>query len=32
VPLFQKLVREPDNINADYNIHWLEHNLASLKH
>jgi acetyl-CoA carboxylase biotin carboxylase subunit len=31
VPLFQKLVREPDIINGDYNIHWLEHYLASLK-
>ncbi len=25
IPLFQKLVREPDIINGDYNIHWLEH-------
>jgi acetyl-CoA carboxylase biotin carboxylase subunit len=31
IPLFQKLVREPDIINGDYNIHWLEHYLASLK-
>jgi acetyl-CoA carboxylase biotin carboxylase subunit len=23
-PLFQMLVREPDIINGDYNIHWLE--------
>src|SRR6201992_3860248 len=27
VPLFQKLVREPDIINGDYHIHWLEHYL-----
>jgi acetyl-CoA carboxylase biotin carboxylase subunit len=32
VPLFQKLVREPDILNGDYNIHWLEHYLDSLKH
>ena len=24
-PLFQTLVREPDILNGDYNIHWLEH-------
>jgi len=30
VPLFQKLVREPDIINGDYHIHWLEHYLANL--
>ncbi|MGC8534333.1 MAG: acetyl-CoA carboxylase biotin carboxylase subunit [Rhizomicrobium sp.] len=29
IPLFQRLVREPDIINGDYNIHWLEHWLAS---
>jgi len=28
IPLFQQLVREPDIINGDYNIHWLEHYLA----
>jgi acetyl-CoA carboxylase biotin carboxylase subunit len=28
IPLFQKLVREPDIINGDYHIHWLEHYLA----
>jgi acetyl-CoA carboxylase biotin carboxylase subunit len=28
IPLFQQLVREPDIINGDYNIHWLEHFLA----
>ena len=28
IPLFQKLVREPDILNGDYNIHWLEHFLA----
>jgi acetyl-CoA carboxylase biotin carboxylase subunit len=32
VPLFQKLVRETDIINGEYNIHWLEHYLDSLKH
>jgi acetyl-CoA carboxylase biotin carboxylase subunit len=31
-PLFQKLVREPDIINGDYSIHWLEKYLASLGH
>ena len=29
IPLFQRLVREPDILNGDYNIHWLEHWLAS---
>ncbi|HEY1963215.1 MAG TPA: acetyl-CoA carboxylase biotin carboxylase subunit [Rhizomicrobium sp.] len=29
VPLFQKLVRDPDIINGDYHIHWLEHYLAA---
>ena len=28
IPLFQQLVREPDIINGDYHIHWLEHFLA----
>ncbi|HUJ46471.1 MAG TPA: acetyl-CoA carboxylase biotin carboxylase subunit [Rhizomicrobium sp.] len=28
IPLFQELVREPDILNGDYNIHWLEHYLA----
>jgi acetyl-CoA carboxylase biotin carboxylase subunit len=28
IPLFQELVRDPDIINGDYNIHWLEHYLA----
>jgi len=28
-PLFQKLVREPDILNGDYHIHWLEHWLKS---
>ena len=32
IPLFQKLVREPDIINGDYSIHWLEKYLASLDH
>ena len=31
IPLFQKLVREPDIINGDYSIHWLEKYLASAK-
>jgi len=26
------LVREPDIINGDYSIHWLEKYLASLGH
>jgi acetyl-CoA carboxylase biotin carboxylase subunit len=29
IPLFQKLVREPDIINGDYHIHWLEQYLSS---
>jgi len=28
IPLLQKLVREPDILNGEYNIHWLEHYLA----
>ncbi len=32
IPLFQKLVHEPDIINGDYSIHWLEKYLASLGH
>jgi acetyl-CoA carboxylase biotin carboxylase subunit len=28
IPLFQMLVREPDIINGNYNIHWLEKFLA----
>ncbi|MDE2134514.1 MAG: acetyl-CoA carboxylase biotin carboxylase subunit [Alphaproteobacteria bacterium] len=28
IPLFQKLVREHDILDGDYNIHWLEHFLA----
>ncbi len=28
IPLFQKLVREPDILNGDYSIHWLEQYLA----
>ena len=28
IPLFQQLVRQPDIINGDYHIHWLEHFLA----
>ncbi|MCW5714124.1 MAG: acetyl-CoA carboxylase biotin carboxylase subunit [Bauldia sp.] len=29
IPLFQKLVDDPDIIAGDYNIHWLEHRLAN---
>jgi acetyl-CoA carboxylase, biotin carboxylase subunit len=29
IPLFQQLVREPDILNGDYHIHWLEHYLAA---
>jgi acetyl-CoA carboxylase biotin carboxylase subunit len=29
IPLFQQLVREPDIIDGDYHIHWLEHWLAA---
>jgi len=32
IPLFQQLVREPDIINGDYDIHWLERWLAVHKH
>jgi acetyl-CoA carboxylase, biotin carboxylase subunit len=31
IPLFQNLVREPDILNGDYHIHWLEKYLASKK-
>ncbi|MGN6514741.1 MAG: acetyl-CoA carboxylase biotin carboxylase subunit [Rhizomicrobium sp.] len=31
VPLFQELIKEPDIINGDYNIHWLEKFLARQK-
>ncbi len=31
IPLFQQLVREPDIIDGNYNIHWLEHWLAKKK-
>ena len=31
IPLFQKLVREPDIIDGDYSIHWLEAWLANQK-
>jgi acetyl-CoA carboxylase biotin carboxylase subunit len=30
-PLFQQLVREPDILNGDYHIHWLEQWLAKRK-
>ncbi len=29
IPLFQQLVRQPDILNGDYHIHWLEHFLAA---
>ncbi|HEX2655308.1 MAG TPA: acetyl-CoA carboxylase biotin carboxylase subunit [Xanthobacteraceae bacterium] len=29
MPLFRALVREPDIINGNYHIHWLEHFLAA---
>ena len=29
IPLFQRLVGEPDILNGDYHIHWLEHYLAA---
>jgi acetyl-CoA carboxylase biotin carboxylase subunit len=29
IPLFQRLVREPDIINGEYHIHWLEQFLAA---
>jgi acetyl-CoA carboxylase, biotin carboxylase subunit len=29
IPLFQKLVRETDILNGDYDIHWLEHYLSA---
>jgi acetyl-CoA carboxylase biotin carboxylase subunit len=29
IPLFQRLVREPDIIDGNYHIHWLEHFLAA---
>jgi acetyl-CoA carboxylase, biotin carboxylase subunit len=31
IPLFQDLVREPDILNGDYHIHWLEKYLAAKK-
>jgi len=31
IPLFQQLVREPDILNGEYNIHWLEKFLANKK-
>jgi acetyl-CoA carboxylase biotin carboxylase subunit len=32
IPLFQKLVRDHDILNGDYDIHWLERWLKDLKH
>ena len=29
LPLFRALVREPDIIDGDYHIHWLEQYLAA---
>ena len=31
LPLFQRLIREPDIIAGNYDIHWLEHYLAGDK-
>src|ERR1700761_2678307 len=31
IPLFQQLVRDPDILNGDYHIHWLEQWLAANK-
>jgi len=28
IPLFQELIRQPDILDGEYNIHWLEHYLA----
>jgi acetyl-CoA carboxylase biotin carboxylase subunit len=28
IPLFQRLVSDPDVLNGDYDIHWLESYLA----
>jgi acetyl-CoA carboxylase biotin carboxylase subunit len=28
IPLFQRLLQEPDIMDGNYNIHWLEHLLA----
>lgn len=30
IPLFQELVSQPDIVNGDYHIHWLEEHLADL--
>jgi acetyl-CoA carboxylase biotin carboxylase subunit len=32
IPLFQQLVRDPDILNGEYDIHWLEHWLAKNSH
>ena len=31
IPLLQELIREPDILDGDYNIHWLEEHLAQRK-
>ncbi len=31
IPLFQELIREPDILDGNYNIHWLEKHLAQRK-
>jgi acetyl-CoA carboxylase biotin carboxylase subunit len=28
LPLHQRIIAQPDFINGDYDIHWLEHFLA----
>ena len=28
IPLFQELIKQPEILDGDYNIHWLENHLA----
>ena len=30
IPLHEHIIQQPEFINGDYNIHWLEKHLASL--
>jgi len=32
IPLLQELIREPDILDGDYNIHWLEEHMAQRDH
>ena len=32
IPLLQELIREPDILDGDYNIHWLEEHMARRDH